>query len=72
MVDAANLLAGQVAQLLNVAEDKDSMHTSMDEPGCQFDESCSKGNDAALRMNELVRDTYHVACTLRQRVLDTV
>ena len=46
------------------------MHTSRDEPDCQLDESCSKGNAVAMRINELVRDTYHVARTLRQEILD--
>ena len=71
VVDAANLLASQVAQLLNVAENKESMHTLRDESDCQLDESCPKGNSAALRMNELVQGTctYHVAHTLCQEVL---
>ena len=46
------------------------MHTSRDEPDCQLDESCSKWNAAALRTDELVWDTYHVACTLHREVLD--
>ena len=59
VVDVANLLAAQEAQLLNVAENEESMHTLRDESDCQLDESCPRGNDAALRMNELVQDTYH-------------
>ena len=70
VVDAANLLAAQVAQLLNVAENEESMHTLSDESDCQLDESCSKGNATALRINELVRYTYHVARTLHQEVFD--
>lgn len=70
VVHAANLPAAQVAHLMNVAENEDSMHTSRDEPDCQLDESCSKGNAAAMRINELVRDTYHVARTLRREILD--
>ena len=54
VVHAANLLAVQVAQLLNIAENEESMHTLRDESNCQLDESCSKENAAALRMNELV------------------
>ena len=65
-----SLPASQVAQLLNIAEAKDRMHTLRDEPDCQLNKSCSKGNAAILKMNELVGDTYHVARTLSWEVLD--
>ena len=70
VVDAANLLAAQVAQMLNVAGKKESMHTLSDDPDCQLDKPCPKGNAAALRMNELVPDTcpYHVPCNLCKEV----
>ena len=54
MVHVANLPVAQVAQLMNVAENEDSVHTSRDEPRCQLNKSCSKEDAVALRMNELV------------------
>ena len=70
VVHAANLQVAQVVQLMNVAQNEDSMHTSRDQPDCQLDESSSKGNATALRMNELVQDTYHVAHTLHLEVMN--
>ena len=52
-----------------VAEIEESMHTSRDEPNCQLEKSISKENAAALRMKDLVRDTYHVVRTLCRGVL---
>ena len=74
VVYAANLPAPQVAQLLNVVENEGSMHALRDEPDCQVCKSCAMGNATALKMNELVWDTYmhhvHVNHSLRWEVLN--